>query len=255
MLTDTLTVGSLVLDNDYRHPVVLAKELATMDVLSDGRLEIGLGAGWMVTDYEQAGIPYDRAGVRIERMVEGIEVINALFGDGPVHFSGVHYRISGLEGTPKPTQRPRPPILIGGGGPKMLRVCATYADIVGINGTMVNGVVDAAAIATMTAEAAQDKVATLRAHAGERFDAIELNIRAFMVSVTDDAAGTIGGVAAMLGVEPSMVAETPYALIGSVDKIVEDLLARRERYGFSYVIVGAAEVDAFAPVVARLAGK
>ena len=254
-VTDRLRIGALVWDNDYRHPVVLAKELATMDVLSDGRLEIGLGAGWLVKDYEQAGMPYDRPGVRIERMVEGIEVMTALFADGPVDYAGTHYRITGLEGTPKPVQRPRPPILIGGGGPKMLQVCAAHADIVGINGTMVNGVVDAAAIATMTAEAVQDKVATLRSHAGDRFESIELNVRAFMVSVTDDAAGTIDGVAAMLGVEASMVAETPYALVGSVDKIVEDLLARREQYGFSYVIVGAAEVDAFAPVVARLAGK
>src|SRR5277367_6189137 len=122
--TSTLRVGSLVLDNDYRHAVVLAKEAATIDMLSEGRLEFGFGAGWMATDYQQSGIPYDPVGVRIDRFVEGLTIIKGLFADGPVSFSGKHYQISGLEGTPKPVQKPHPPIIIGGGGKRILSIAA-----------------------------------------------------------------------------------------------------------------------------------
>jgi probable F420-dependent oxidoreductase len=254
--TTTLRAGALVFDNDYKHPLVLAKELATMDVLSGGRVEIGLGAGWMVADYEQAGITYDRAGVRIDRFVEGLAVITGLMDDGPFSFDGDHYTIRDHDGFPKPVQRPHPPILIGGGGPRVLGIAARHADIVGVNGTLHAGVIGPEAIATMTAEAVRDKVAIVADAARDagRLDSIEMNIRAFLVSVTDDREAGIEGIAAMIGVEPSMVADSPFALVGSVPEIVETLLARREEYGFSYVIVGADEVDAFAPVVTRLAG-
>jgi probable F420-dependent oxidoreductase len=254
--TTTLRAGALVFDNDYRHPLVLAKELATMDVLSGGRVEIGLGAGWMITDYEQAGIAYDRAGVRIDRFVEGLEVITGLMGDGPFSFDGEHYTIRDHEGFPKPIQRPRPPVLIGGGGPRVLGIAARHADIVGVNGTLHAGVIGPEAIATMTAEAVHEKVAIVAdaARRAGRLDAIEMNVRTFLVNVTDDRRAGLEAIAAMIGVEPSMVAESPFALVGSPDELVETLLARREEYGFSYVVVGAAEIDAFGPVVARLAG-
>ena len=253
--TTKLRVGALVWDNDYKHPVVLAKELATIDLLSEGRLEIGLGAGWMISDYEQAGIPYDSAGVRIDRFIEGLEIMKRAMADGPFSFSGKHYTITNYDGQPKSVQRPMPPILIGGGGKRVLSFAAREADIIGINGTMTAGVVGPDAISTMTAAAVDEKVSIVREAAGARLDRIEMNIRAFFVKVTDDAAGTLSGVAQMIGVEPEMVAATPFALIGSPDKIVEDLLARRERWGFSYVIVGAEDVDSFAPVVAALNGK
>jgi probable F420-dependent oxidoreductase len=253
--TTTLRVGALVFDNDYKHPVVLAKELATMDVLSDGRVEIGLGAGWMVSDYEQAGIPYDRPGVRIDRFVEGLHVIRGAMAPGPFSFEGAHYRITGYDGLPAPVQSPCPPILIGGGGPRVLRIAAEHADIVGINGTLTAGVVGPEAIATMTAEAVDDKVDVVRAAAGGRMGDIEMNIRVFMVSVTDDPAGRIHAIASMLGVDDGMIEESPFALIGPTSKLVDDLLARRERWGFSYVIVGPDEVEAFAPVVAELSGR
>jgi len=253
--TSTLRVGALVWDNDYKHPVVLAKELATMDVLSEGRLEIGLGAGWMIADYEQAGMPYDRAGVRIDRFEEGLEIIKRAMAPGPFSFEGSHYRITELDGTPKPVQRPCPPILIGGGGARVLGIAARQADIVGVNGTMHAGVVGPEAIATMTAAAVDDKVGVVRSAAGSRWADIEMNVRVFMVNVTDDAAGAVDFLAKALQVEPSMIDETPFALIGPPSKIAEDLLARRERWGFSYVIVGADDVDAFAPVVAALAGR
>ncbi len=254
--TTTLRAGALVFDNDYKHPLVLAKELATMDVLSDGRVEIGLGAGWMVADYEQAGMTYDSPGVRIDRFVEALAVIKGLMGDGAFSFTGDHYTITDHHGFPKPVQRPYPPIIIGGGGKRVLSIAAREADTVGVNGTLNSGVIGLEAIATMTADAVADKVAIVAeaAQAAGRLDQIEMNIRTFFVSVTDDRAKRVADMAAMIGVEPAMIEASPFALIGSATKIAEDLIERREQYGFSYVIVGGAEIDDFAPVVARLAG-
>ena len=251
--TTTLRVGALVFDNDYKHPVVLAKELATIDVLSGGRLEIGIGAGWMISDYEQSGIPYDRPGVRIDRFVEGLHVIRRAMAPGAFSFEGMHYTISGYDGLPKPVQQ-RPPVLIGGGGPRMLRVAAREADIVGINPSMHAGRIGPEAIAGMTAESVDEKVAIVREAAGARLDEIEMNIRAFLVNVTEDGAAAREGMATMLRVDTSMVEQSPFALIGSVADIVDRLVERRERWGFSYVIVGGADVESFAPVVAQLAG-
>ena len=253
--TTKLRVGALVWDNDYKHPVVLAKELATMDMLSDGRLELGIGAGWMISDYEQSGIPYERAGLRIDRMIEGIDVMKGCFAQGAFSYAGKHYTITNYDGLPKPLQAPCPPILIGGGGKRVLTYAAQVADIIGINATMSAGAVGPEAISTMTAEAVDGKVDIIRETAGDRFNHVEMNIRAFLVNITDDAAGAISRLAAGMGVEESMVAETPFALMGPPSKLIEDLIARRERWGFSYVIVGGEDVEKFAPVVAALSGK
>ncbi len=253
--TTTLRAGALVFDNDYKHPVVLAKELATMDVLSEGRVEIGLGAGWMISDYEQSGMPYDRAGVRIDRFVEGLAVIKGAMADGAFSYDGEHYTISGYDGLPKPVQRPNPPILIGGGGKRVLSIAAREADIVGINATLTAGVIGPEAIATATEEAVVDKVAIVAEAAGDRIGDIEMNIRTFFVSVTDDRAGQLAAIASMIGAEPELVERTPFALVGSPAQIAEDLQERRDRFGFSYIIVGPDEIDSFAPVVADLAGK
>ncbi len=252
--TSTLRVGALVFDNDYKHPVVLAKELATIDLLSEGRLELGIGAGWMVSDYEQAGMPYDRAGVRVDRFVEGLAVIKGCFADGPFDFAGTHYTITGYNGLPKPLQKPGPPILIGGGGKRVLGIAAREADIIGINGTMESGVVDPAVLRTMTAASVEEKAEIVLAAASARLAEIEMNVRAFMVKVTDDRNTAMDRIAQAVGFSTDEIAESPFALIGSPDQIAEDLLKRRERWGFSYVIVGAADVDAFAPVVSRLHG-
>ncbi|MEO5900843.1 MAG: TIGR03621 family F420-dependent LLM class oxidoreductase [Ilumatobacteraceae bacterium] len=253
--TTALRIGALVWDNDYKHPVVLAKELATMDLLSEGRLEIGLGAGWMISDYEQAGMTYDRAGVRIDRFVEGLSIIKQSLAGEPFSFAGEHYEINGYSGRPLPVQRPCPPVLIGGGGKRVLGIAAREADIVGINGTMHEGRIGAGALASMTAAAVDEKIAIVREAAGERLGAIEMNVRIFMPRVTDDRAAAITALASMLGQEESLVEQTPFALVGSPAKIVEDLLARRETWGFSYIIVGAEDVDSFAPVVAALNGR
>jgi probable F420-dependent oxidoreductase len=253
--TTSLRVGALVLDNDYKHPVVLAKELATLDVLSEGRVEIGLGAGWMESDYRASGIAYDRPGVRIDRFEEAVAVIKGAMADDAFSFAGHHYTITDYDGQPKPVQRPHPPLLIGGGGRRLLSLAAREADVVGINGTLAAGVVGPEAVATMTREAVDERIALVGEAAGSRIGDIELNIRVFFVSVTDDRAGVLAGVAGMFGVTEEMVAASPFALVGSTSNMVEELLRRRDELGFSYVIVGGDDVDAFAPVVADLSGR
>jgi probable F420-dependent oxidoreductase len=252
--TEHLRIGALVFANDYRHPVVLAKELATMDVLSSGRVEIGIGAGWMASDYEASGIAYDPPGVRIERLEEALAVIKGALAEGSFSFSGKHYTIRDYDGQPLPVQRPTPPILIGGGGPRLLSLAAREADIVGINGTLTSGAIGPEALASMSYETVAERVEVVRQAAGERINDIELNIRAFFVSVTEDAATAIDNMAAWVKVDPALLAASPFALVGTVNEITETLLRRREELGFSYVIVGPGEVETFAPVVAALTG-
>ena len=253
--TSTLRLGALVFDNDYKHPVVLAKELATMDVLSEGRVQIGLGAGWTASDYAQSGIPYDTPGVRVSRMIEGLAVIKGALGPEPFSYAGDHYTITDYNGLPKPIQ-PQPPVLIGGGGPRVLTFAAQQADIVGINATLTSGAVDETTFASMTAEQTDRKVQIVRdaARAAGRHDEIEMNIRAFMVFITDDIDGALDTLVAFTGASKDMIAASPFALIGPTNKIIDDLVERRERWGFSYIIVGQDDVEPFAPVVAALAG-
>lgn len=253
--TSTLRVGALVWDNDYKHPVVLAKELATIDLLSEGRLEIGLGAGWMISDYEQAGMPYDPAPVRIDRFVEGLAIIRRAMGGERFSFDGTHYRVDGYAGRPLPAQRPCPPILIGGGGKRVLGIAGREADIVGINGTMHEGRIGPGTLSTMTADAVDEKVGFVREAAGDRFAKIEMNIRIFMARVTDEREKALVELAAGLGHSVDALEAMPFALFGSPAKIVEDLLARRERWGFSYIILGPEQLESFAPVVAELTGR
>jgi probable F420-dependent oxidoreductase len=252
--TTTLRVGALVFDNDYKHPVVLAKELATIDLLTEGRLEIGLGAGWMISDYEETGIPYDSPKVRIDRFIEGVAVIRGAMAEGSFSFSGDHYTITNYNGQPKPMQV-RPPLLIGGGGKRVLSYAAREADIIGINGTMTAGVVGPEALSTMTAESVDEKVAIVAAAGAHRINDIEMNIRTFFVKVTNDRAATVDGISSMFGVSKDMIDASPFALIGSVEECIEQLLERRERWGFSYTIVGAENIDECAPIVAALRGK
>jgi probable F420-dependent oxidoreductase len=254
--TTTLRVGNLVIDNDYRHPVVLAKEAATLDLLSDGRFELGLGAGWLQTEYEQAGLLFDPPGVRISRMEEAITVLKGLFADGPLTFSGTHYSIAGLEGYPKPAQRPHPPLLIGGAGKRMLAIAAREADIAHFmprtiaTGTLVSDPRD------RLTPCVAEKVGWLRQRAGERIDQIELSLGATIVIADDRRAATEQLIAERQwdGITVADVWDMPSIFIGSVAQIAEDLERRRETLGFSYFILPDDEMDACAPVVARLAG-
>ena len=252
--TTTLRVGAMMLANDYRHPVLVAKEAATLDILSEGRFELGLGAGWMTTDYESAGLDLDRPGRRIDRLAEAITIVKDLFADGPVDFVGEHYRITALEGTPKPVQAPHPPIAMGGGGPRVLALAAREADIVGINVNLAVGVIDDRAGPNATEDATQAKVDVIREAAGERFDALELQVRVHAVVVTDDRQGMAKLMAPALGISPAAALASPHALAGSPEEIADDLLARRERWGISYITVSLDALDAMAPVVSMLAG-
>ena len=252
--TTTLRVGTMVLANDFRHPVVAAKEAATLDVLSEGRSELGLGAGWKTTDYETTGIPLDPPGRRIDRLAEAISVNKALFADGPVDHDGGYYRITGLEGTPKPVQRPHPPIVIGGGGPRVLALAAREADIVGLNVNLAVGVIDDRAGPNATEEATQAKIDLVRATAGDRFADLELQVRVHAVVLTDDRQGMAELMAPALGISPTAALASPHALAGSVEQMADTLVERRERWGISYLGLSLDALDAMAPVVARLAG-
>ena len=251
--TTTLRIGTLVFDNDYKHPVVLAKEAATLDVLSGGRLEFGIGAGWMSSDYDQAGMAYDAPGERIARLKEGLAVVKGLFADEPVAFDGKHYHVH-MNGLPKPIQRPHPPILIGGGGKRVLSYAAREADIVGVNFTLTEGVVNREAMTTGSAAATAEKVAWIREAAGPRFDDIELNVTVFAAIVTDDRAGMAERLAPRFGVTPAELPDTPHVLLGNAGQIVEDLQRRREKFGFSYVVISGDGFEPLAPVVKKLAG-
>ena len=252
--TSTLRVGTMVLDNDYRHPLVLAKELATLDVLSGGRLEAGIGAGWMRSDYDQSGITFDTPGVRIERLQETLQVLKGLFADGPLTFAGKHYQVQNHNGTPKPVQQPRPPLLVGGGGRRVLRLAAREADIVGVNFVLAEGVVNTAVAVTGSADATAQKIDWIREAAGPRFDALELNITVFFTAVTDDRQAMADRIAGGFGMSPADVLDSPHVVAGTVDQIVDALQRRREAYGFSYIVFSGDVYEAVAPVVKRLAG-
>ena len=255
LATTSLRVGTLVLANDYRHPAVLAKELASLDQVSDGRLEIGIGAGWMASDYEQAGIGFDRPGVRIERLDEAISVLEGCFGEGPFDFEGDHYTIKGLDSRPKPVQKPRPPLLVAGGGHRMLALAARRADIVGINPSLHSGAIDEHAGPTATAEATDSKLAVVRDAAGDRFDALELQTRVHLAVITDDAFALASAAAPAFGITAEQALASPHALVGTVEECVATIEGWRERWGISYISLMGSSAEAMAPVVERLAGR
>jgi len=252
--TTTLRVGCLVLGNDYRHPVVVARDAATLDLLSDGRLELGLGAGWMTADYEKAGIPLDPPGVRIARLAESIAIIKGLTADGPFTFHGEHYRVTDLDGQPKPVQRPLP-LVIGGGGKKVLTLAAREAAIVGINGNLRSGHSGAPdQPPNMNPASTDQKLQWVRDAAGDRYDSIEIQAFAGFVHFTDDPHGLATAMAPAFDTTPDEVLDSPVALVGTPESMIETLERRRERWDMSYHVIPHDQLDAFAPVVARLAG-
>ncbi|MEP7190796.1 MAG: TIGR03621 family F420-dependent LLM class oxidoreductase [Roseiflexaceae bacterium] len=255
--TTSLRVGTLVFDNDYRHPVMLAKEAATLDLLSGGRLELGLGAGWLQSEYDQAGMQYDPPGVRIARLGEAIAVLKGLFAEAPLTFAGTHYSINNLNGFPKPTQRPHPPILIGAGHKRMLMLAGREANIVGILTTSVaTGRVVDDPLARM-ADRVAEQIAWVREGAGARFDEIELSTVATLIITDQRRARTEQWIRerGWNGVTAEQVWDMPAVLIGSVEQLADDLHRWREQLGFSYYVVSDQSAEAAAPLVARLAGR
>jgi probable F420-dependent oxidoreductase len=254
MATTRLRVGCRVFCVDYHNPVVLAKELATLDMMSDGRLEVGLGAGWVAAEYEGLGIAMDRPGVRIERLAEVVEVLKAHWGGKPLDIQGTHLHVSGFAGRPLPVQQPHPPIFIGGGAPRVLKLAGALADIVSINFNNAAGKLGSGSVASSTQDATVEKIGWIREGAGDRFDDIELEIGAYFVAISEDPAQALEAMARRFGVTPEALSEHPHALIGSVSQVCEKLEQRRSELGVSYVNVAQRSMEAFAPVVARLAG-
>jgi probable F420-dependent oxidoreductase len=245
-----------VLDNDYRHPVLLAKEAATLDLLSGGRFELGIGAGWLREEYRRAGMPFDAPGVRVGRLEESLRVLKGLLAGGPFAFAGVHYSVTGLEGFPPPVQRPRPPILVGAGSRRMLGIAGREADIVGILPRALPDGTISEALSERSPGAVAEKVGWVREAAGDRFDRVELSMVA-TVRVAADHLGAAERLAAEegWGGAAERVAEMPSVFLGPVERIVDQLLACRERFGFSYYVVPDGAMEAVAPVVERLAGR
>ena len=256
--TTTLRIGSNVLNNDFRHPVLVAREAAAVDLLSDGRLQLGLGAGSIRSEYDQAGLGFDRGATRVERLGEAVRIIKGLLKGEEVTFAGRHYRVAGHTIGPLPVQKPHPPILIGGNGPRLLTLAARQADIVGLSGiTFREGGAMPPDLSGWRTASVDERVRLVRDAAGEeRFARLELNVLVQRVVLTDTprkAAEDLTGRWAQL--TPDEILQSPYVLIGTVDQMVEDLEARRARWGISYYVVFEPYLDAFAPVVARLAGR
>jgi probable F420-dependent oxidoreductase len=246
-VTSRLRLATLVLDNDFRHPAAVAKEAATVDVLSSGRMELGLGAGWLQADYTKTGLPFDPPALRLERLAEAVQICKAFFAaeEETITVSGTHYQIEGLDASPRPIQRPRPPIMIGGRQKRMLALAGRQADIVGIS------LLDRRAPGQPEPPTFAQKVAWVREAAGDRFDDLELHVNASNVEVTDARDSAIDEIARRTGQAPTQVLDSPGTLVGSVEAILETLDARREQYGVSYYVINARAMDAFAAVVAR----
>ena len=253
-VTETIRVGCRVFCIDFHVPAVLAKEVATIELLSDGRLELGLGAGWVGDEYAAMGLEFDRAGVRIDRLEEVVALMKAYFAGEDLEIDGSHVHVHGYRGAPEPLQRPRPPIMIGGGAKRILTFAGREADIVSLNFNNRAGVVGPDGLQSSTAERTDERIAWVREGAGDRFDEIELEVAAYFLAITDDADAAAETFAARFGVEPAVMRSHPNALIGSVEEIGDELQARRDRFGISYVTVSDRNREAFAPVVERLTG-
>lgn len=255
--TTTLRVGSYMFANDFRHPVFLAQEAATLDLLSSGRFELGFGSGWLLADYEKSGIPFDPPGVRIARMEEAVQVIKGYWAEQPFTYAGTHYQVKELNGLPKPVQKPRPPIMIGGGARHILSIAACEADIVGINFKATPA--GWADFSSIKPDAIDQRIQWVREAAGERFADLELNNFAFIAAVTNQRRQAAQQGLQRFGevIDAASIDEwlaSPMVLVGTVEQIIQDLQMRRERFGISYIVLRESMADAFAPVVEQLTG-
>lgn len=260
--TEKIRLGTSVLANGFRHPVVLAKDLATIDVLSKGRLEVGVGAGWKQDEFLAAGLPYESPGVRLAKLAETLTILDVLLRGQECTFQGKYYQVDGVKGTPRPRQGPRPPLCTGGGGPKMLRLAAEHADIVSVVPmTTKNG---KGLLSGITMEKAIEKVNLVKEAAGDRFADIELNWAITAVVITDDREKTAEmalsaldrGLAPDLEVDVQLTVEelldSPYVAIGSFEEIAEQIKRVRKLTSMSYVGIYPTQMDAFAPVIPLL---
>lgn len=252
--TTDMRIGCMVFNNDLRSPVVLAKELATLDLISDGRLDVGLGAGWFRADYTEAGIAYDRPGVRIDRLAEALHICKTMWSDGSASAQGTHYQVRDALGLPATVQRPHPPIMIGGGGRRMLTLAAQEADIIGINQNLVSGTGTGPEVAASSvSQHFRERAALVHEIAGPRIRDVDLQCLTRAI-VTDDAHAAYQRIAEPLGISAEDAARTPVGVAGSVAAICDVLVERREVYGFNYIVVAAEAMTDFAPVIETLTG-
>lgn len=251
-VTSQIRIGSFVLNNDLRHPAILAKEIATLDMLTDGRVELGLGGGYRPSNYEQTGIPFDPPGIRISRMEEALQIIKGYFTEESVTLHGKYYHVTNLQGTPRPVQKPYPPIYLGGGGKRILSIAAREANIVGLTPMSTVKGLD---MSSATAQATQQKIEWIRAAAGSRLATLEISLIIFLVIPTDHREAVAQQVAGNFGLTPEQALTCPHILIGTFDEMVQQLQTLREQYGISYIKITEAHMEAFAPIVARLSGK
>lgn len=258
-VTTELRVGALVLDCDFRHPALLARELATIDQLSEGRLEVGIGAGWKRVDYERSGIPMDRPGVRVSRMIEHGRILREYLSGNQVDLHGEYYDVSALPADIATHSPGGPPFIIGGGAPRLLRFAGGFADIVGVNPSIHSGEIDTEAARDGMPERIDEKFSWVREGAAGRtdgtgFDDIEFNAWLAVAEITEDRDAVAALLGEMFGVEPGTGLESPIVLAGTESQVAEDLRARRERWGYSYTVIPGDRVHDFAPVVGKLTG-
>lgn len=250
--TTKLRVGTLVVANDFRNPLLLAREFATLDLISNGRAEIGLGAGWATRDYESLGIPYDRGRVRVERLAESVRVMKRLFTEEKVTHEGAYYRLKEAQVAPAAVQKPHPPIHIAGGGRQILTLAGQEADIVAII-AMVGGAGQVRDRREMTADASAEKIGWVRQAAGDRFADIELSM--FLdVTLTDDPEATVRDLAKQLDRPAEQITESAYRVIGSVDDVRKRVLEMRQ-LGFTYFCLRGPNVEDLGPLVGEMAGS
>lgn len=250
--TTTLRVATAVLAADFRHPAVVARELASIDQLSQGRLEVGLGAGYQVNDYRGSGIPMDPPKVRVERLIEYVAVLRGLFGEGAFSYEGEHYAITELDGTPAPYRSGGPPIFVGGGGKRMLRFAARHADIVGVNPTLPSSAARDQAALDSVPERIDDKFEWIRNAAGDRFGELVFHAWLQVAHVTDDAEKVVAPLTLRFGAGVEDVLASPVVLVGTVDEILSRLQERRDRWGYTYYTIQQPVTEEFAAVVGRL---
>lgn len=245
-VTTRLRVGALVYDVDYRHPVIYAKQAATMHLLSGGRYEFGIGAGWMETDYEQAGMPYDSAGTRITRLEEALQIAFGMWKQEGFSFMGKHYTIKAVPQAAKLPAGERPQVLIGGGGKRVLSIAGRYADIVGINPSLPEGKITPTTPADQTPERVREKVGWARTaaeKAGRDPNELELQALTFVLAITDDPKGLRTALAGNTGMSQGEVADCPLFLTGPASEIQDRLRKRRDETGISYIVIQGREME------------
>ena len=252
--TTTLCVAPLVMAADFRHPAVLAKEMATLDAMFPGRVEVGLGAGYNPLDYSRSGIRMDPPGRRVSRLIEYVQVLRLLFSGETISFDGAEFQMADITGTPLPATPGGPRILMAGGGPRLLRAAGELADIVGVNPSTAAGRDNPETFRDALPSSIDTKVALLREAAGERWPDLELNAWVSMAAITDDPHEAVEGLARFAGVSTDDVLGSPIVLIGSQDDVADRLRERRDRWGYSYVCLTQEKAHLFAPLVAALTG-